>query len=235
VGRVCANPDNTNGQVGIYVQTGKSGGITVENNLVHDIGRFFVGENGCGNTTVSLDHGMYLNGSTSGGGGAGNVTIRNNVFHDTHHGWGVQWYPGTLDNIHVLNNTFASCNESKSYTCIVLDASISNSSIKSNVFYNPQGGKTIEAQGFGGSITIANNLTSGSAMHDRSSTPSGMTLQNNRLNTNAQLVSPPSNFRLQSTSPAINAGEALTSVVYDWDGNSRPYGGAWDIGAYEFR
>ena len=35
----------------------------VENNLVHTIGRFFVGENGCGNTTVSLDHGMYLNGA----------------------------------------------------------------------------------------------------------------------------------------------------------------------------
>jgi hypothetical protein len=236
VGNVCANPGNTNGQVGIYVQSGKNGGsITVENNLVHHIGRFFVGENGCGNTTVSLDHGMYLNGGTSGGGGASNVTIRNNVFHDTHHGWGVQWYPGSLSNVHVLNNTFASCNESKSYTCIVLDASISSSSIKNNVFYNPQGGKTIEAVGFSGSITLGNNLTSGIAMHDRSSTPSGMTLQGNKLSTDAKLVGPPSNLRLQSSSPAIDAGEALTSVTHDWDGGSRPFGSGWDIGAYEFR
>jgi hypothetical protein len=184
---------------------------------------------------VSLDHGMYLNGSAGGGGGAGNVTIRNNVFHDTHHGWGVQWYPGSLSGIHVLNNTFAFCNENKSYTCIVLDASISSSSIKNNVFYNPSGGKSIEAQGFSGSITIANNVTSGNAMHDRASTPSGMTMTSNQVNTNAQLVNPPTNFRLQSSSPAIDAGEALSSVLYDWDGNSRPFGTGWDIGAFEYR
>ena len=28
VGRVCANPGNTNGQVGIYIQTGANGGTT---------------------------------------------------------------------------------------------------------------------------------------------------------------------------------------------------------------
>jgi hypothetical protein len=109
VGRVCANAGNTNGQVGIFIQTGKNGGdIVLEANLVHDIGRFFVGEAGCGSTSVSLDHGIYLNGGSGGGGGASNVTIRNNVFHDTHHGWGVQFYPGSLSNIRVANNTFAS-------------------------------------------------------------------------------------------------------------------------------
>jgi hypothetical protein len=234
VGRVCADAGNTNGQVGIYIQSGASGGsIVVENNLVHDIGRFFVGENGCDNTKVSLDHGMYLNGSTGGGGGAGNVTIRNNIFHDTHHGWGVQFYPGSLANIHVLNNTFAFCNESKSYTCIVLDASISASSIKNNVFYNPQGGKTIEAAGFGGSITVGHNLTSGNAMHDQGSAPSGMTLVNNLVSTNPLLVSPPLDFHLGLGSPAINVGETLASVAVDFEGRSRPQGGAYDIGAYE--
>jgi Right handed beta helix region len=235
VGRVCADSGNTNGQVGIYVQTGKSGGdIVVENNLVHDIGRFFVGENGCGNTTVSLDHGMYLNGSTGGGGGASNVTIRNNVFHDTHHGWGVQFYPGSLDNIRVANNTFAFCNESKSYTCIVLDATITGSSIKNNIFYNPQGGKTIEAAGFGGAITVGNNLTSGSAMHDQGSTPSGMTLVANQLDTNPLLVNPPFDFYLMSTSPAIDRGETLSYVVVDHRGSARPQGCCFDVGAYEY-
>ena len=233
IGRVCANSGNTNGQVGIYIQSGKSGGdITVENNLVHDIGRFFVGENGCGNTTTSLDHGMYLNGST-GGGGAGNVTIRNNIFHDTHHGWGIQFYPGTLDNIRVANNTFAFCNESKSYTCIVLDASISNSSIRNNIFYNPQGGRTIEAAGFSGSITIANNITSGTDIDDQSGTHSGITLNNNHLNTNPQLINPPNDFRLQSSSPAIDRGETLSYVTIDHAGANRPRGAGHDIGAYE--
>lgn len=236
VGNVCANPGNTNGQVGIYVQSGKSGGnIVVENNLVHDVGRFFVGENGCGNTTVSLDHGMYLNGSAGGGGGASNLTIRNNIFHDTHHGWGIQLYPGSLDNIHVLNNTFARCNESKSYTCIVLDAAISSSSIRNNIFYNPQGGKTIEAQGFGGSITLGHNLTSGDAMHDQGSTPPGMTLVSNLLSTNPLLVDPVQDFHLQLGSPAINMGQTLTAVTIDYGGTTRPQLGAYDIGAYEFK
>jgi hypothetical protein len=235
VGRVCANSGNTNGQVGIYVQTGKSGGeIVVENNLVHDIGRFFVGENGCGTTTTSLDHGMYLNGGSSGGGGASNLTIRNNIFHDTHHGWGIQIYPGSVDNVRIANNTFAFCNESKSYTCIVLDAPISNSVIKNNVFYNPQGGKTIEAAGFSGAMTIGNNLTSGSAMHDQGSTPSGMTLVANLLNTNPLLVNPLTDSRLQSISPAINKGENLSWVNIDHGGRARPQGSAHDIGAYEF-
>lgn len=218
--------NNNNGQVGIYIQCGASGGsITVENNYVHDIGR--------DNFNQSHDHAMYVNGSGGGCGGAGNVTIRNNIFHDVHHGWGVQWYPGSLANIHVQNNTFAFCNENKHYTCIVLDASISSSTIKNNIFWNPQGGKTIEAQGFSGSITIGNNLTSGDAMHDQGSTPPGMVLVNNLLNTNPLLVNPPSDFHLQAASPAINAGELLPSVVIDFEGTSRPLGTSHDIGADE--
>ena len=142
-------------------------------------------------------------------------------------------YPGSLDNVHVLNNTFAFCNENKSYTCIVLDAAITGSLVKNNIFWNPQGGKTIEAAGFSGSVAIGNNLTRGDAMHDQGSTPSGMSLSSNLLNTNPLLVSPPGDFRLQSGSPAINAGETLASVTVDHVGTSRPQGGAHDIGAYE--
>jgi hypothetical protein len=143
-------------------------------------------------------------------------------------------YPGTLSNVNLLNNTFGFCNENKQYTCIVLDASISSSSIKNNVFFNPLGGKTIEAAGFSGAITIGHNLTSGNAMHDQGSTPSGMTLVANRLSTNPLLVSPPLNFRLLSLSPAINAGEVLSSVTVDFEGTSRPQGAAFDIGAFEY-
>ncbi len=40
-------------------------------------------------------------------------------------------------------------------------------------------------------------------------------------------------FRLQSTSAAINAGAALSEFSTDRDGMTRPQGSAWDIGAYE--
>ena len=234
IGNVCTLSTNTNGQVGIFVQQPD---ITVENNLIHDIGRFFPGENGCSYTGftgyMTLDHGMYLNG---GGPGADRTLIRNNIFYNTRHGWAVQMYPGSLENIQVLNNTFAFGNPNKNYTSIVLDANISNgSTIANNIFFNPEGGKSIEAAGFAGTITISNNITMGSAIHDRSSTPSGMTLANNQLATNALFVNAAGfDFRLQSTSPAIDAGLTLTLVTIDFDGRARPRGARHDIGAWEF-
>ena len=232
VGNVCTLSTNTNGQVGIFVQQPN---LTIEENLIHDIGRFFPGENGCSYSGftgyMTLDHGIYLNGGSPGADGA---LIRNNIFYTTRHGWAVQWYPGSLDNIRVLNNTFAYSNPNKSYTAIVLDANISNSSIINNVFYNPEGGKTIEAAGFGGSITIANNITTGSAMTDRSSIPSGMAMSNNRLNTDALLVNPAGgDFHLQAGSPAIDAGQTLTLVPLDFERRARPRGAGFDIGALE--
>ncbi len=68
-----------------------------------------------------------------------------------------------------------------------------------------------------------------------------MIQSNNLTGTLSQPINPlvinatSGNFRLQSGSPAINAGFALAGLVTrDLDGNQRPVGGAWDIGAYEF-
>jgi len=41
------------------------------------------------------------------------------------------------------------------------------------------------------------------------------------------------NYRLQSTSPAINKGVSTSAPTTDIDGIARPRGGAFDIGAYE--
>jgi hypothetical protein len=41
------------------------------------------------------------------------------------------------------------------------------------------------------------------------------------------------NYRLQSTSPAVNKGIATSAPTYDIDNVARPKGGALDIGAYE--
>ena len=42
------------------------------------------------------------------------------------------------------------------------------------------------------------------------------------------------NFKLLESSPAIDAGIAQTDFLYDIEGNSRPSGERWDIGAFEF-
>ena len=41
-------------------------------------------------------------------------------------------------------------------------------------------------------------------------------------------------FHLQPASPAIDAGLTFKDVPYDFDGNARPNGTAYDIGADEF-
>ena len=42
------------------------------------------------------------------------------------------------------------------------------------------------------------------------------------------------NFNIQSTSPAINAGNTIAEIMYDIEGTPRPQGSAYDIGAFEF-
>jgi formylglycine-generating enzyme required for sulfatase activity/pectin methylesterase-like acyl-CoA thioesterase len=42
------------------------------------------------------------------------------------------------------------------------------------------------------------------------------------------------NYRLQITSPCINAGTNIAEITIDLDGNERPIGTALDLGAYEF-
>jgi hypothetical protein len=236
IGNNCA--PHSNGQVGIFIQVPN---VMAEGNLIHDIGRYFPGEGGCSYSSgfrgyQSLDHGMYINGSSSGPAGrASDVVIRNNIFYNTKHGWGVQLYPGTIRNIGIYNNTFAFGNPNKNYTFIVMNASLTNVEVRNNIFYQPEGGKTIElgTSLSASNVVIANNVSSGNAMTDR--TPiSGMTLSSNRTSLDAMLANPAGfDFRLRAGSPAIDTGISLLQVVNDFDGRARPQGGAYDVGAYE--
>jgi hypothetical protein len=54
------------------------------------------------------------------------------------------------------------------------------------------------------------------------------------MTTDPQFVNPSANdFRLQSGSPAIDAGVSLAEVGSDFNGVARPQRGAYDIGAFE--
>lgn len=86
----------------------------------------------------------------------------------------------------------------------------------------------------GANTQIKNNIVFGNAVAQISDDGSGTSLSNN-LTTDPKFVNAAAkNFQLQSTSPAVNAGVNLAEVTIDFNGVTRPQGGAYDIGAYEY-
>lgn len=91
---------------------------------------------------------------------------------------------------------------------LVIASGVNNAEVKNNIFYNSGSGLTND----GTSTATSNNLT-----------------------TNPSFVNAGSgDFHLQSGSAARDAGTTLASVTTDYDGVSRPQGGTYDIGAFEF-
>jgi hypothetical protein len=54
------------------------------------------------------------------------------------------------------------------------------------------------------------------------------------IQANPLLTSPATDFSLQASSPAINAGSATYAPSVDYAGNARPQSSSYDIGAYEY-
>ena len=82
----------------------------------------------------------------------------------------------------------------------------------------------------GTSITANNNISSDATADDAGG--SGNLIDQ----TDTDILTDPSNddFRLKSTSAAIGAGVTIASVTTDILGTSRPKGGSYDIGPYEY-
>jgi hypothetical protein len=202
--------------------------VTIEGNLLHDIGRFAPGQNGCSPSSTNYqdhDHPISLEAA------AGNITIMNNILYNMQRGFGIQLYGGTFSNIDIWNNTFAFENP---YTDghIIVAASLADSHIDNNVFYDPTHVALVFAVSTHSNLTVRNNtvylaITSGDA-------PSGVSFSSNQDNTDPKLVNPAAfDFHLQSGSPAIDSGLSIPQVTKDFDGNTRPQGAAYDRGAYE--
>lgn len=233
VGRVCT--DTLNAQTGVTV---KRNDATIEGNLIHDIGRFAPDENGCnpgGPNYQNHDHGIYVNGNDDNPGLVANGTmVRNNIFYNINRGWPVHIFPGALERVNILNNTFATPNPYRDGHIVISSVDLSDSKIQNNIFHEPRstaitirGGSTLA------NVAITYNLTTTASITD--DTPVGLALTDNGLNTDLRLVNATGlDFNLRSTSPAIDAGLTLSEVSWDFDGRSRPRGAASDIGAYEF-
>ena len=93
---------------------------------------------------------------------------------------------------------------------ISIGGNASNTIVKNNIVYG--NGSAITNWGDPGAV-ISNNLTSDPMFVNASA----------------------NDFRLQSTSPAIDAGVTLSAVPTDFNGIARPQGSRYDIGAYEYQ
>jgi hypothetical protein len=231
IGRYCTT--TVIGRDGLFVRYSN---VTITQNIISDIGRYDVGENGCTATLYNHDHGIYADL------GPNNVLVANNLFYRTERGWAIQIYNGSSTNISIFNNTFVWSDERSGAAAghIVVAASVSNLLIENNISYQPN--KWL-VNAMSGSVTgtIANNIIYGtSSVTSGPSSGFSLTITGNVVNTDPKLVSVGSsvmdnpsvpNAHLTLGSPAIKAGLTLAAVPDDFAGTPR-IPGAYDIGSY---
>lgn len=223
IGHLCT--DTANGQTGIFLSQPR---VTITGNVINDIGRYAPGEQECSPKTnyyTNHDHGIYVNGRTAPGGS--DVLISNNVFYGHQRGWAVQVYPGTVANLAILNNTFVGANP-YSAGHILLGASTTNSRIINNIFSQPLAFALYFYTTKHANLLVGSNLSSGELARSR---PDGVAFMSNLEYLDPRVVRP--EFRLLPDSPAIDHGQSLREITRDIDGNPRPLGDGWDIGARE--
>ena len=137
--------------------------------------------------------------------------------------------------LNIINNVISNAAEYHLYS--VNTSSALNSNLENNLFYQSDGLVKIKWGDLSGNVST---FESGAGKSG-----AGISAQNN-IESNPQFVNPLNNdFRLQSTSPAIDSG--IESGAYqrfydlygidikkDFDGKARPQETTWDIGAYEY-
>jgi hypothetical protein len=206
-----------------------SASLTTDNrylgNYIHDNGRISTGSN--------LDHGLYLCGD--------NELVANNlIVSNCTYGIQVAGYAdgAGVFNMKIYNNTIVA---SRNKSGIVLWMTLNWVDIANNIFYGNSwyGIDTWDCHGLG--VQIRNNLFYANPLGTwrmnggcplACSTVS-YTTSGNITTSDPLFVNSASDWHLQTGSPAINSGLPVCEVNDDYDGVTRPQGGAYDMGAYE--
>jgi parallel beta-helix repeat protein len=112
---------------------------------------------------------------------------------------------------------------------IELGSTCTNCKVYNNTTFDNPGWNIYTIDG-GSGREIRNNIAYPKGIYAGSGVES-----TNNLISNPNFVDAPANdFRLLSSSPAVDAGMTLSLVTGDFAQNPRPQGSAYDIGAYEF-
>ena len=202
---------------GIYVdpeQTAESN-ISIYDNLVYN----------CPDNGIILS--SELNGTQQSMTG---ISIYNNILYGNAVGFSVGSIsvPANTFSFTFINNTIYN----NSYGGITLgNASyILSGIVRNNIIVGTSGNILTSLSGSGSQVVIDHNLFYNPGGYNASNIYGTNYIQADPLFNN-----PPTDFSLQSGSPAINAGSATAAPATDYIGTSRPQGVGYDIGAYEYK
>jgi parallel beta-helix repeat protein len=177
---------------------------TIENNLLYN----------------NLAGGIVLYKSNAATGSTGNIVVNNTVIMPATARWAVNISNSSTGN-KFYNNIFMELNSARG--CIEIDSSSLSGFVSDNNIFGG-GGSYLSVDGGTTRITLATWQTK--TNKDKHSIAAAL----NSLFVNYAT----SDFHLSVTSPAINKGTATDAPSKDLDGANRPYGGAFDIGCYEY-
>jgi len=169
-----------------------------------------------------------------------NIHFYNNLAYNSYYGFVIESEAGaTVHDVYVNNNI--SFNNGTGYT--IPNWAQNETSLKRNIqfvnntSYNNLTGIFINSAKIE-NIIIRNNLfwQDGTAIKIGSGVPAAqITTDHNLTNTNPLFINPAGlDFHIQLGSPAIDSGTNISAPVNDFDGNNRPQGIGFDVGAYEF-
>ena len=220
VGHICTG--STGGIVGVSAY---SDNLTIERNVIHDIGRLGPGEQGCVEPNANWqnhDHGIY-------NGVGNNVVVRNNVFYNFTHGWAIQRYNGAgsvTTGLTIVNNTFGFPNPWRDAQ-IIIATTTNNIIIANNIFYQPTTAG-VWFDGAGDGATLVGNVSTDAVQ----TLGTGLIMSGNMPNTDPLFVNATGfNFHLTAGSPARGLGAAAWCPSVDFDGVARS--GACSAGAFQ--
>jgi len=159
------------------------------------------------------------------------ITIRNNVtFVFTVMNTAV----GSCNRLKIENNTFVGrLDFPKTYWPGAIDLqNCPYSIVRNNIIYN----QAYYAVYIDGTSSTGLQISNNCIYNENGTTPKGTHYSKDLWGKDPSFVNPAAgDYHLKSGSPCIDAGMTVPEIVDDFAGDSRPSGGAYDIGAYEFR